>query len=324
MLERFFARIPLTTMVSGLAAAAVLPACTTAPPVPQTPVMVITPTEVETPEATVAGYHCDGTPYHIEGRDYCAYATPETWVAAKRLCASSGGQLATLPNHDKASGLSQALGSPVGAAEALWLGLHEPRAGVWQWLDGAQAQPARWAKGEPNDDGGAENCAEWQLGAGTWNDAPCDDDRGYICEQATAGGASALQCDEQRRVETTTSTYCLYFDERKSWQDAKDACAATGGVLAMVTTQEENKLFYAAVGPRLGLASVWVGFNDLAREGSWKWVSGARGHGAPWKAGEPNDFEENEDCAEWFPGNGHMNDLSCTAKRPFLCERGGA
>ena len=41
-----------------------------------------------------------------------------------------------------------------------------------------------WADGEPNDKDGTENCVEMLRTNGKWNDMPCSQNMGYICEKA--------------------------------------------------------------------------------------------------------------------------------------------
>jgi hypothetical protein len=307
----------------GLAAAGVLSACVNPPPaVPGSPTVRVAELAADVAKPEAEGYRCEGTALQAGGRDYCAYATPTPWPSAKRLCVTNGGQLAGFGSEEKARDLLDALGSPAGAAEGLWFGLYEPKEGQWTWSDGSPLKFTHWTKGEPNNDGGAENCAEWRLGTGSWNDAPCDEDRPYICEplKAKGGPAPAMTCGGAL-LKTRGGEYCVNLQEPKSWRAASDACTASGGTLATLTTEEENALLYDAAAPKLRFASVWVGLNDLTRESVWKWTSGERARFFRWKPGEPNDFEGNEDCVEWFPEDGQMNDLSCNEKRPFLCER---
>lgn len=314
---------PRARCASGLAAALVLGGALAAcvPPVPPQPATVQVVAPVAAPEGPpkVEGYHCDGTPFKVGDREVCAYATPLPWQAAKRACADAGGRLASFGSDRKAAALFDALGPPIGAGKALWFGLTEPSKvqGEWRWLDGTRPSHTNWDKGEPNNDGGNETCGEWKLGAGTWNDAPCFEGRGYICERQ---GTAPMTCEGGQLVRTRAGQYCFHLSEDDDWDGAKDACAASGGALAVLSTEDEDTWLHQEVGPRLGLPAVWVGLNDIASEGVWKWVSGERASAFNWRPGEPNDFRDDEDCVEWFSEDGGMNDLSCTEKLPYLCE----
>lgn len=305
-----------------LPAAALLGACGPSTPAPVSAPVVkvaeeVAPVTTPVPE----GYRCEGQSFVAGGAEYCAYPDAVPWLRAKQACAERGGQLASFGSAREHQALLTALGPAIGGAEGLWFGLSEPQKGTWQWQDGTAVGYTHWNRGEPNDDGGDEDCAEWILGTGKWNDAPCFVGRPYVCEAAGAPGPT--RCTGTL-VQTSAGDYCFHLADAdvSDWEDAKSACAAEGATLAILSTREEGDLLHASVGPKLASRSVWVGFNDIAREGSFRWVSGERASFASWKAGEPNDFgDEGEDCAEWFPEDGKMNDLPCSAARPYLCER---
>lgn len=306
-----------TVSISLVLLAACAPAST---PPPSTPTVVTTdiPAQPAVAHAPVT-YHCDGAAFRAGGRDYCAYATPVSWEAAKKACSMTGAQLASFATQEKSKDLFAALGPSIPAIEALWIGLEETGEGAWTWVDQTPFGFSRWNDGEPNNDGGEEQCGEWKLGNGTWNDAPCFASRGFICEKKSST-KGALTCPGQH-ITTSSGDYCFHVSDPREYQEAKAACEATGATLAVLSSSAENKALYSAVGPKLGLLSVWVGYSDTLREGVWRWVSNEPGQYALWKPGEPNDFKDDEDCAEWFAEDGRMNDLSCEAKRPYLCER---
>lgn len=144
----------------------------------------------------------------------------------------------------------------------------------------------------------------------------------------------------------------VYFEETGSvyrfvevpggitWDDALVAAAQQtfdtgdgeiGGYLVIITSAEENNF----VSERLENAAGWMGANDKAVEGEWRWIdtpesihdpgsglqfwSGA-GNGSPvngmysnWNQGEPNNFGNNEDCGQFLAGGtGQWNDLPCS------------
>ncbi len=222
-------------------------------------------------------------------------------------------------SEPNANAIRTALGPTIEiSAEAFWIGLSEPEQEErsWRWLDGKPATYTHWNKGEPNDTSQNEDCAEWKLGSGSWNDAPCWDYRKYICQQQ---GTTALSCDGTR-LHGSAGDYC-FSSEAFDWEGAKQKCTKQGGVLAILSTKENDEALHKAIGPKLGMPSVWIGYNDMAQEGNWRWLSGSRYASGDWKPGEPNDFQDDEDCAEWFPEDGLMNDLYCSTKRPYICER---
>ncbi|KAK2863513.1 hypothetical protein Q5P01_003046 [Channa striata] len=72
--------------------------------------------------------------------------------------------------------------------------------------------------------------------------------------------------------------------------------------------------------------SFWVGLTD-GRTGKWEWVNRTpyimeRRH---WKPGQPDSWtghglQGNEDCAE-MNVNGRLNDLHCSTKRRYICQK---
>jgi hypothetical protein len=144
----------------------------------------------------------------------------------------------------------------------------------------------------------------------------------------------------------------VYFEETGSvyrfvqvpggitWNDALVAAAQQtfntgeeeiGGYLVIITSEEENNF----VSDRLQNAAGWMGANDIAQEGVWRWIdtpeavndpgrglqfwSGAGGGSAVdemyenWNQGEPNNSGNNEDCGQFLAGGtGQWNDLPCS------------
>ena len=115
------------------------------PPQPVAPPPVV-PSVTATAVAPVAAspFRCDGGKrFEIGPRSYCGYAEAETWEASERRCVASGGHLVTLDTEATSEALHQALGSPLGAGRAAWIGLElkvKGKAGPNEW---------KWSSGEP-------------------------------------------------------------------------------------------------------------------------------------------------------------------------------
>lgn len=118
-----------------------------------------------------------------------------------------------------------------------------------------------------------------------------------------------------------------YISDAGTWNAAKPKAEAltrygATGYLATITSAEEN----AFVTARLSNAG-WMGANDGAVEGEWRWVTGPEtgtqfwsglsggstvgGNYANWGTGEPNNSGD-EDCGQYLAGgSGKWNDLPC-------------
>ena len=68
-------------------------------------------------------------------------------------------------------------------AGSVWIGISRDWENKFHTVCGMKPTFTNWRKGEPNDSGGNENCAEivmqWN---GKWNDQSCHDTRAYVCQ----------------------------------------------------------------------------------------------------------------------------------------------
>ncbi|MCC6558190.1 MAG: C-type lectin domain-containing protein [Polyangiaceae bacterium] len=161
-------------------------------------------------------YRCEGQAITAGGRSYCAYLEGATFEDAERGCLARGGHLAAIGSAQENADLRGAVGSPIGAGTSLWIGLTEPAEGRWVWSDGSIPKSGRWATGEPNNAGGNENCVEWYVSSGAWNDADCATPRGFVCEARTRGKASKFGCTG-RLLTLAGVEYCVYPDSARDW-----------------------------------------------------------------------------------------------------------
>ena len=73
---------------------------------------------------------------------------------------------------------------------------------------------------------------------------------------------------------------------------------------------------------KLKINRAWIGLNDRAREGTFRWDKGnAFGGFKSWHKGEPNNLGGKEDCVEMNKAHSwRLNDIDCTTKVGFICE----
>ena len=67
--------------------------------------------------------------------------------------------------------------------------------------------------------------------------------------------------------------------------------------------------------------SLWIGLSDKANEGTFVWANGAAVAFEFWKKNQPNDGKGNEDCVEMTKTNGKWDDVQCSKKRAFVCQK---
>ena len=127
-----------------------------------------------------------------------------------------------------------------------------------------------------------------------------------------------VEGDLQVQAQDTGHCY-MYFDNNTSWAAAEAACQAVGAdvFLATITSAQENALASSVV-PNV---EVWLGGNDLVAEMTFVWVSGESFEYTNWRAGEPNNGD-NEDCITFQAQLGGVwDDRDCGDNQRVLCER---
>ncbi|XP_004091373.2 collectin-11 isoform X4 [Nomascus leucogenys] len=120
-------------------------------------------------------------------------------------------------------------------------------------------------------------------------------------------------------VRETESKIYLLVKEEKRYADAQLSCQGRGGTLSMPKDEAANGLM-AAYLAQAGLARVFIGINDLEREGAFVYSdrSPMRTFNK-WRSGEPNNAYDEEDCVEMVASGG-WNDVACHTTMYFMCE----
>ncbi|CAC5421969.1 unnamed protein product [Mytilus coruscus] len=118
------------------------------------------------------------------------------------------------------------------------------------------------------------------------------------------------------------SGHCYWFVYKKvTWNIAKNECQQKGGYLAKVESGAENSWLISAL-----KAEVWIGLNDIQKEGQWKWVSDDTGISTSyWQYPEPNGGR-GENCVNFCKkicGQKAYgwNDLPCDYPIGYVCEK---
>ncbi|XP_016396320.1 macrophage mannose receptor 1-like [Sinocyclocheilus rhinocerous] len=105
-------------------------------------------------------------------------------------------------------------------------------------------------------------------------------------------------------------------DEKKTWFEARDFCHVIGGDLASFHSQREiNKLPYIIGDP------AWIGFSMLNSNSGFVWTDGTPSDFENWGFGEPNNYNNQEHCAESGLYYGHKwNDCDCESYNNWICQ----
>ncbi|XP_062863357.1 collectin-11 isoform X2 [Trichomycterus rosablanca] len=120
-------------------------------------------------------------------------------------------------------------------------------------------------------------------------------------------------------IKETDSKVYLLVKEEKRYRDAELYCQGRGGHLAMPKDAAANRAIAAYI-TDAGLRRVYIGINDLEREGQFVYVDHTpMTTFTKWREGEPNNAYEDEDCVE-LVFSGEWVDLACSSTMNFVCE----
>ncbi|XP_070537638.1 perlucin-like protein [Ptychodera flava] len=131
---------------------------------------------------------------------------------------------------------------------------------------------------------------------------------------------SRWQCIYHGTSTCRRSCFFFYTGHHYTWHQAITQCKLHGGTLATIDDAVEDA-FIGAFSYRQK-STMWIGLNDRAIEGIWKWYSGSKVEYFNWAARQPDNWRGNEDCVEiWDREKGLWNDRKCTEKRGYICKK---
>ncbi|XP_078660161.1 uncharacterized protein LOC144904888 [Branchiostoma floridae x Branchiostoma belcheri] len=109
------------------------------------------------------------------------------------------------------------------------------------------------------------------------------------------------------------------YAELMTYDEARQTCAADGGLLAMPRDNATNTFIHD-----LGGAGIrWIGLTDTASEGQFVYEDGqsleSSGY-SNWYPREPNDAHDGEDCVLIFDSGHGWIDAGCSLARGFICQ----
>ncbi|KAG2468633.1 COL11 protein, partial [Polypterus senegalus] len=120
-------------------------------------------------------------------------------------------------------------------------------------------------------------------------------------------------------VRETDSKIYMLVKEEKRYIDAEAYCQGRGGHLSMPKDEASNGIIASYIS-QAGLTRVFIGINDMDREGHFAYVDKSpMTTFNKWRSSEPNNSYDEEDCAEMVDSGG-WNDVSCDITMYFVCE----
>ncbi len=144
-----------------------------------------------------------------------------------------------------------------------------------------------------------------------------------------------LACPDHCHAVTGRHCFCPYGRE---YQDAAEICRSKDMHLVKIDDREENEALGGLMldmgmssdeetfGPNGVNAAVWIGLNDLDKEGTFVWPDGSETAYQPWAFNQPDNLTgpEGEDCVAMQPGEGAQffwHDYPCESYEGMEMER---
>lgn len=116
------------------------------------------------------------------------------------------------------------------------------------------------------------------------------------------------------------SCYRAYSTEL-SWFDAAKSCQENKGALLSINSEGEQRYVYQSMAVN---KTLWIGLVKDYGLKSFRWSTGEKLTYQNWIRGE-GSISGKEDCGEmtdYSVFRGQWNDKSCSAKQPYICEKG--
>jgi hypothetical protein len=247
------------------------------------------------------------------GSCYALSTTASTWHEAAAAAVLHGGLLASISSASE-NGLLTSTYAGLGTNE-LWIGLNDEAVqDTWLWTDDSPSPPGSstpgsgfngWDGQQPNN--GPERCAAFERSIQAWHDYPCISPFRAIVEWPLTGPAalSGLRVFGGHRYARTSVPM--------SWTHASALAAMLGARLVTIDDAGEQAFLTAQYANPV--ETFWIGLNDRATEGSFRWPDGSAPAYTAWAAGEPNGTLNDENCVHLRPSTGLWNDVQC--HQPF-------
>ncbi|XP_076828394.1 macrophage mannose receptor 1-like isoform X4 [Brachyhypopomus gauderio] len=192
----------------------------------------------------------------------------KSWTDAQNYCRGIYTDLATIENQGDMNTVLTLLSGQSGYT--YWIGLtrnvNQINNPIWVWSDGSNSTYSDWYPGEPNNQGGQENCVDlYSLQSYKWNDAPCYMTNQFICYKKIP---------------------LILVQQEMTWWEALSYCRQNHVDLVSVLTNETQG-WVETVSKNASTTNVWLGLRHTCTLDFWFWVG-----------------EECVCYQNWAPGNG--------------------
>uniref|UniRef100_A0A667ZWI3 C-type lectin domain-containing protein n=1 Tax=Myripristis murdjan TaxID=586833 RepID=A0A667ZWI3_9TELE len=111
---------------------------------------------------------------HFNSSCYFNSSESKSWDESRQDCLRRGADLVIINSREE------------NVRDGVWIGLSDLETeGEWKWVDGSSLSYTSWAKGQPDDAPGGEDCGEVRPERDGWNDLFCTHSLHWVCEKKT-------------------------------------------------------------------------------------------------------------------------------------------
>jgi len=217
---------------------------------------------------------------------------------------------------------------PTDLPEGIWIGLKKDgRQGSdkFQWIDGIPLTRQDWA-----GDSGNQPCAFMDSETKMYKTSGCSEQKAFICksefyeipinsyEDIDAKLGAPQECSAGWEL---IGHHCVrIFEEEQPYQQAAMQCKIQGGNLGSIHSSGYNRIIKDMFTKTAHTENaMWIGMQFQGAFG-WTWDDGTGASYFNWESGEPNDWQEPEDCVA-MDEIGTWKDSPCRENKPFLCKK---
>ena len=279
----------------------------------------------------------------------CYLPTPKkiTYPECLSTCANLG---ATLPCVTNAAESLYLVGLyPSDLEFCAFIGLNDiVTEGKFEWQTGCVSTFTYFMPHEPNNYHDEDCVTVCLRGDKMWNDLPCRFETYCVCEKSegTATQSTAAEVPIAFVVPSTMSepesttpaalTDCpvgwesqfgkcyLTTLPKQNYTSCLSTCTNLGATLPCVMNAAESLYLASLSPPNDMLFCAFLGLSDIATEGQFEWPEGCASTFTYYLPGEPNNYNNGEDCVSvCFGGRTMWNDMPCGAQTHCVCEKNG-
>eukprot|EP00066_Takifugu_rubripes_P017013 XP_011606279.1 PREDICTED: macrophage mannose receptor 1 [Takifugu rubripes] len=246
------------------------------------------------------------------------------WRDALAACHKEGGDLASIHNIEEQSFIfSQSGYSPT---DVLWIGLNDQRNQMlFEWSDRTPVRFTYWQSDEPSHAINLqEDCVLIRGKEGRWVDHMCEKTYGYLCKKkASTRPNGGIQEDINPGCKLgwiRFHSYCYNIgSEKKTFDEATQACSALSAYLVDVADRYENAFLVSTVGLRPE-KYFWTGLSNTADKHLFKWTTRRKVTFTNFNIGMP---DRNQGCVAMTTGvfAGLWDVVSCSSKEKYICKK---